>query len=132
MINKVILIGNLGQDPEIQNTQNSRVVNLSVATTESWKDKNGDWQDKTEWHRVFGFGYIADNAEKNLKKGDQVYVEGSIETNKWQDRDGNDRYTTQVKARFLRKLGRKEQSGDPGPSQSSGYDNYSTGDDVPF
>lgn len=137
MINKVQLIGNLGQDPEIKALQSGNsVVNLSVATAENWKDKNtNEWQSKTEWHRVFGFGFVAKAAE-NLKKGDQVYVEGSIETNKWQDRDGNDRYTTQIKARVLKKLGRKDQSessnydgGDMGfsPDQMPG-----TGDDVPF
>lgn len=130
MINKVTLIGNLGQDPEIRYTQNSQVVNLSVATTENWKDKQGEWQSKTEWHRVFGFGFIVKNA-KNLVKGDQVYVEGSLETNKWQDKDGNSRYTTQVKARVLRKLGRKDQ-GTESPNKDSESPYQGTGHDVPF
>lgn len=131
MINKVQLIGNLGQDPEIKHLTNSSVANMSVATTENWKDKQGEWQSKTEWHRVFGFGFIAGAAEK-LRKGDQVYVEGSIETQKWEDNDGNDRYTTKIKARVLRKLGRKERSEGPSGSDTPEQGEFSTGDDVPF
>lgn len=135
MLNKVQLIGNLGRDPEVRSAGSGRVADLAVATTENWKDRDGVWQQKTEWHRVFGWGFIADAAEK-LSKGDQVYIEGSIETQKWQDNDGNDKFTTKVKARVLRKLGRKERSDDGSGgydgSGSSGQGYGGTGEDVPF
>ena len=97
-VNKVILVGNLGQKPEMRYTATqTAVANLSIATTESWKDKEtGENRDKTEWHRVVFFGNLAEIAEKYLDKGSSVYVEGKIQTRKWQDKDGNDRYTTEV------------------------------------
>ena len=97
-VNKVILVGNLGQKPEMRYTATqTAVANLSIATTESWKDKeSGENRDKTEWHRVVFFGNLAEIAEKYLDKGSSVYVEGKIQTRKWQDKDGNDRYTTEV------------------------------------
>lgn len=98
-LNKVTLIGNLGNDPEIRSMNNGgKVATLSVATTESWKDKqSGEKREKTEWHRVviFGDGLVR-VAENYLKKGSKVYIEGSLQTRKWQDRDGNDKYTTEV------------------------------------
>ena len=98
-LNKVTLIGNLGNDPEIRSMNNGgKVATLSVATTESWKDKNsGEKREKTEWHRVviFGDGLVR-VAENYLKKGSKIYIEGSLQTRKWQDRDGNDKYTTEV------------------------------------
>ena len=98
-LNKVTLIGNLGNDPEIRSMNNGgKVATLSVATTESWKDKqSGEKREKTEWHRVviFGDGLVR-VAESYLKKGSKVYIEGSLQTRKWQDRDGNDKYTTEV------------------------------------
>jgi len=98
-LNKVTLIGNLGNDPEIRSMNNGgKVATLSVATTESWKDKNsGEKREKTEWHRVviFGDGLVR-VAESYLKKGSKVYIEGSLQTRKWQDRDGNDKYTTEI------------------------------------
>jgi single-strand DNA-binding protein len=98
-LNKVTLIGNLGNDPEIRSMNNGgKVCTLSVATTESWKDKNsGEKREKTEWHRVviFGDGLVR-VAENYLKKGSKIYIEGSLQTRKWQDRDGNDKYTTEV------------------------------------
>lgn len=98
-VNKVILVGNLGKDPEVRSFQNGgRVANLSVATTESWKDKvTGERKDKTEWHRVKIFNdRLVDVAEKYLKKGAKVYVEGQLETEKWTDKDGQERYSTNV------------------------------------
>ncbi|WP_367670630.1 single-stranded DNA-binding protein [Sodalis-like secondary symbiont of Drepanosiphum platanoidis] len=97
-INKVILIGNLGQDPEIRYIPNgSTVANFSIATSESWKNKNtGENQEKTEWHRIVIFGKLAEIAGEYLKKGSQVYIEGSLQTRKWQDQNGNDRYITEI------------------------------------
>ena len=97
-INKVILVGNLGQDPEVRYMPNgSAVANFSVATSESWKDKQtGETRDRTEWHRVVVFGKLAEIAGEYIKKGTQVYLEGQLQTRKWQDQTGNDRYTTEV------------------------------------
>lgn len=97
-VNKVILIGNLGKDPEIRTMQNGgKVANLSLATSESWKDKStGEKKEKTEWHRVVIFGNLADIAEKYLKKGSKVYVSGSLQTRKWQNKEGQDQYSTEV------------------------------------
>ncbi len=98
-LNKVMLIGNLGQDPDVRSMQNGgRVCNLSIATSESWKDKNtGERREKTEWHRVTVFNEgIVKVCENYLKKGSKVFVEGTLETRKWQDQNGNDRYTTEV------------------------------------
>jgi len=97
-INKVILVGNLGQDPEVRYTPSgSAITNLSLATSESWKDKNsGQMQEKTEWHRVAMFGKLAEIAGEYLRKGSQVYIEGKLQTRKWQDKQGQDRYTTEV------------------------------------
>ena len=97
-INKVILVGNLGQDPEIRYMPNGNAVaNFSVATSESWKDKQtGENRDRTEWHRVVVFGKLAEIAGEYVKKGTQVYLEGQLQTRKWQDQAGNDRYSTEV------------------------------------
>ncbi|MGH1407212.1 MAG: single-stranded DNA-binding protein [Rhodomicrobiaceae bacterium] len=98
-INKVILVGNLGADPEVRRMQDNRpVVNLSIATTESWKDKNsGERREKTEWHRVVIFNEgLCRVAEQYLKKGAKVYIEGSLQTRKWQDNNGQDKYTTEI------------------------------------
>jgi single-strand DNA-binding protein len=97
-VNKVILIGNLGRDPEVRTMQNgNKVANLSLATSESWRDKaSGERKEKTEWHRVVIFGKLADIAEQYLKKGSKVYVCGQLQTRKWQDKDGQDRYSTEV------------------------------------
>jgi len=97
-INKVILVGNLGQDPEVRYTANGgAITNISIATSESWKDKNtGQIQDKTEWHRISLFGKIAEIAGEYLKKGTQVYIEGKLQTRKWVDKQGQDRYSTEV------------------------------------
>lgn len=97
-INKVILVGNLGQDPEVRYMPNGNAVaNFSVATSESWKDKQtGETRDRTEWHRVVVFGKLAEIAGEYIKKGTQVYLEGQLQTRKWQDQSGQDRYTTEV------------------------------------
>ncbi|MBL8628395.1 MAG: single-stranded DNA-binding protein [Rhodospirillaceae bacterium] len=97
-VNKVILIGNLGKDPEVRTMQNgNKVANLTLATSENWRDKaSGERKEKTEWHRVVIFGNLADIAEKYLKKGSKVYVSGSLQTRKWQNKDGQDQYTTEV------------------------------------
>ena len=97
-INKVILVGNLGQDPEVRYMPNGNAVaNFSVATSESWKDKQtGENRDRTEWHRVVVFGKLAEIAGEYVKKGTQVYLEGQLQTRKWQDQAGNDRYSTEV------------------------------------
>jgi single-strand DNA-binding protein len=97
-INKVILVGNLGQDPEIRYTADGRpIANFSIATSETWKDKNsGERREKTEWHRVVVFGRLAEICGEYLSKGRQVYIEGKLQTRKWQGQDGQDRYTTEV------------------------------------
>ena len=96
-LNKVILVGNLGADPEIRNTQSGdKVANLRIATSERWRDRDGNNQDRTEWHRVVIFGKIAEVCEKYLRKGSKVLIEGKLQTRKWQDQSGQDKYTTEV------------------------------------
>ena len=105
-INKAIIVGNLGQDPEVRYTQAGKAVtNISVATSESWKDKqSGEKQEKTEWHRIVFFDRLAEVAGEYLKKGSKVYVEGKLQTRKWQDQNGADRYTTEITAREMQML----------------------------
>jgi single-strand DNA-binding protein len=113
-INKVILIGNLGADPEVRyTTSGGAVANLRLATSESWKDKQtGENREQTEWHRLVMFGRLGEIAGEYLKKGSKIYVEGRIQTRKWQDRDGNDRYTTEIVANDMQMLdGRGEGGG---------------------
>ena len=141
-VNKVILVGNLGQKPEMRYTATqTAVANLSIATTESWRDKeSGENRDKTEWHRVVFFGNLAEIAEKYLDKGSSVYVEGKIQTRKWQDKDGNDRWTTEVLGNQLTMLGSRgssdssaqtdNSSNTPFPEDDSGPG--LTDDDIPF
>ena len=119
-VNKAILIGHLGRDPETRySPSGAAVANVSIATTESWKDKQtGEQQERTEWHRVVFFGRLAEIVGEYLKKGSQVYVEGRIQTRKWQDKDGNDRYTTEVVANDMQMLGGR--GGGGGGSESSG------------
>lgn len=114
-VNKVILIGNLGRDPEVRYSPNgSAVANVTLATSESWKDKNsGEKQEKTEWHRVVFFGRLAEIAGEYLKKGSQVYVEGRLQTRKWQDKEGHDRYTTEIVANEMQMLGSRGGAGVP-------------------
>jgi single-strand DNA-binding protein len=115
-VNKVILIGNLGRDPETRYMPDGgAITNISIATTEAWKDKNGDKQEKTEWHRVAFFGKLAEIAGEYLKKGSQVYVEGRLQTRKWQDKDGQDKYTTEIVANAMQMLGSRQGMGGGAP-----------------
>lgn len=143
-INKVIIVGNLGADPETRYMPSgSAVTNLSVATSESWKDKQtGEMKDRTEWHKVVMFDRLAEIAAEYLRKGSQVYIEGKLRTRKWQDKSGNDRYTTEIIADEMQMLGGGRTGGGapasggsssapsgpaPGPSDDGGFD-----DDIPF
>ena len=121
-INKVILVGNLGADPETRYMPSgSAVTNLSVATSESWKDKQtGEQNERTEWHKVVMFDRLAEIAAEYLRKGSQVYIEGKLQTRKWQDRDGNDRWTTEVRANEMQMLGGRGGAGGGGGSFGGG------------
>lgn len=137
-INKVIIVGNIGADPETRNlTSGDLVTNIRVATTESWKDKaTGDKKEETEWHRVSLFGKLAEVASAYLKKGSQVYIEGRIKTRKWQDKDGQDRYTTEVIADRMQMLGSKIAQPDIAPAPATvkpmAYHFDGMQDDIPF
>ena len=136
-VNKIIIIGNLGADPELRNLPDgSSVVNLSVATTDSYTDKSGQKVEKTEWHRVSFFGRPAEIIHEYMRKGSKIYVEGSVQTRKYQDKEGNDRYITEVRGReFTFLSGRDDASGgggSPSSPPSKGGDNFSDMDDVPF
>ena len=112
MVNKVILIGNLGRDPEVRRLENGAVVaKFSIATNENYRDKNNEWQTRTEWHDVVAWRHLAERAERDLTKGKLVFVEGKLTHRKYQDKDGNDRYITEVVANNLRLLERKEGAG---------------------
>ena len=122
-VNKVILIGNLGQDPEVKYMPSgSAVANLRIATTEGVKNReSGEYEDRTEWHSVAMFARLAEVAGEYLKKGSQVYIEGKLRTRKWQDRDGNDRYTTEIIADNMQMLGGKGGAmASQGPSEGEG------------
>lgn len=124
-MNNVILIGNLGSDPDMRHTQSgTAVANLSIATNESYKDKDGEWQDKTEWHRVVVWGAQAENCAKYLSKGSKVGVSGKLQTRKWEDDDGNARYTTEVVARNVEFLTKSSAAGADVPDEGD--------DDLPF
>ena len=147
-INKVIIVGNVGGDPETRYMPSgSAVTNLTVATNESWKDKQtGEKKERTEWHRVAMFNRLAEIAAEYLRKGSQVYIEGKLRTRKWQDKDGQDRYTTEIIADEMQMLGGRGGSGDFGggsqgggraPSQGGGNAPPQPGpddfdDDIPF
>ena len=126
-VNKAIIVGTLGTDPDMKYTADSKAIaNLSVATSEDWKDKQtGQKQSKTEWHRVVAFGRLAEIMGEYLKKGSQVYIEGKIQTRKWQDQNGQDRYSTEIVANELQMLGGKQdnQSGvqQQAPTQQQDY-----------
>ena len=139
-VNKVIIVGNLGADPDAKSMPSGNMVaNFSVATTESWNDRDtGERQEKTEWHRVVFFGRIAEIADQYLKKGSQVYVEGKLQTRKWEDRDGNERRTTEIVGSQLEMLGDRMSSGS---NQSNNMDQSTSkskfsddefDDDIPF
>ena len=137
-LNKAMLIGHLGQDPEVKTLQNGTAVcNLSLATTEKWKDKNsGEMKELTEWHRVSIFGKLAEIAGQYCRKGSQIYIEGKLRTRKWQDKNGADRYTTEIVADELQLLGSK--GGDGGakaaPAAKAGPQpgDEDFNDDIPF
>ena len=120
-VNKVILLGNLGQDPVVRTSQDgNKIVQLSIATSERWKDRNsGEQREKTEWHRVVFFGKLAEIAEQYLDKGSQLYVEGKLQTRKWQDKEGNDKYTTEILGNEMNMLGGRQSSGDGGAYDQS-------------
>ena len=129
-VNKAIIIGNLGKDPEVRYTASGEALcNITVATSETWKDKaSGEKKEATEWHRISFFGKLAEIAGQYLKKGSQVYVEGSIRTRKWTDKEGQERYTTEIRGDEMRMLGSRQGMG--APASSGGFD--SLGDDIPF
>ena len=148
-INKVILIGNLGNDPDIRYTgSGAAVANISLATAESWRDKDsGEQQERTEWHRIVFFGRLAEIAGEYLRKGSQIYVEGRLQTRKWQDKEGNDRYTTEIVGNEMQMLGGRASGGSasyndsapaqrpasnpaPQPATSGASDDFD--DDIPF
>lgn len=139
-VNKVILIGNLGKDPEVKYMPNGdAVANITLATTETWKDKSGEKQEKTEWHRVTFYRKLAEIVGEYLKKGRPVYVEGRLETRKWTDKAGVERYTTDIIASDMKMLGGKPQGDDEGRSGHSGSrkpaqntTSFDDDDDVPF
>ena len=139
-VNKAIIVGNLGNDPEIRYSANGNAIaSISVATSDRWKDKNtGEQQERTEWHRVKLFGRQAELAGEYLKKGSQVYIEGRIQTSKYQDKDGNDRWSTEIVARDMTFLGGRGGAGDSQGAPSAGSpqrDSAPSGDfddDIPF
>ena len=147
-INKVILVGNLGRDPEVRYTANGgAVANITVATSEQWNDKqSGQKQERTEWHRVVLFGRLGEIAGEYLRKGSQVYLEGKLQTRKWQDQNGQDRYTTEIVANEMQMLGSRgggggadfapsspEPKSAPSGAPASGGGNFDDfDDDIPF
>lgn len=159
-INKAILIGNLGADPETRYAANgTAITNVNLATSDSWKDKqSGEMQERTEWHRVVFFARLAEVAGEYLRKGSKIYVEGRIQTRKWQNKDGQDQYTTEIVANEMQMLDSKgggtasfdgpsgggqqqrapqqqrpqQQRPQPAPASSGGYDDGDMDDDIPF
>jgi len=152
-VNKVILVGNLGADPETRYTASgAAITNINIATSESWRDKQtGENQERTEWHRVVFFSRLAEIAGEYLRKGSQVYVEGSLRTRKWQGQDGQDRYTTEVVANEMQMLGSRggeavqrsaeggfrdskpaQKASAPAPSAAPAADDNFAEDDIPF
>ena len=155
-VNKVILVGRLGKDPETRYMTNGEAVtNATLATSETWKDKSGEKQEKTEWHNLVFYRRLAEVAGEYLKKGSQIYVEGKISTEKWQDKEGKDRYTTKIIVNEMTMLGGKSSGGGnfevvdkpsastpsaasynepaaskPAPAKVGGFDNFD--DDIPF
>src|SRR3954467_7268212 len=126
-VNKVILVGRLGQNPEVRYTPSgAAVANFSIATSESWMDKSGQKQEKTEWHRIVVWGKIAETCGQYLTKGRQVYIEGRLQTRQWQDKDGQTKYTTEVQAQTVQFLG-----GNAGASAGAGGErSYGSGPDM--
>ncbi len=138
-VNKVILVGNLGRDPEVRYIKDgTAVANLRLATSETWNDQNGQKQERTEWHRVVAWGKLAEIAKEYMSKGRQIYVEGKLQTRSWDDRDGNKRYTTEVKADQIIMLGTRGDSAGgrdtpaPPPEPEAAAPFEAKDDDVPF
>jgi single-strand DNA-binding protein len=150
-VNKVILVGNLGQDPELRYTgSGTAVCNIRLATNESYKDAGGEWVERTEWHSVVAWARLAEICNEYLKKGSQVYFEGSLQTRQWDDKDGNTRYTTEIKAKEMMMLSGREGGGSfsspggmgasrsaspaPAAADSGSRDDYTfqPDDDLPF
>ena len=140
-LNKVILIGNLGRDPELRYTANGQAVaNFTLATTESWTNKSGEREQRTEWHRIVTWGRLAEICGEHLSKGKQVYVEGRLQTREWEDREGNKRKTTEVTANQVLMLGRRgDAPGDPSSPPDAPEDSPQdaspkpdSSDDIPF
>ncbi|HKQ62930.1 MAG TPA: single-stranded DNA-binding protein [Candidatus Polarisedimenticolaceae bacterium] len=136
-MNKVILVGNLGRDPEVRfTTGGTPVANFTMATTERWNDPSGERKERTEWHRIVVWGKQAEIAGEYLRKGKQVYIEGSLQTREWTDREGNKRYTTEVRAQRVQMLGRADETAPSPPAEpattaaepEAGFDE----DDIPF
>lgn len=140
-LNKVMLIGNLGRDPEVRYTASgTAVAGFSVATTEKFKNKSGEWEERTEWHNITLWGKLAEIAGEYLAKGKTVYIEGRLQTRKWQDRDGKDRYTTEIVGDKMQMLGGKGDGGRAGGAgtrndmQEPAYEEpvFNPDDDIPF
>lgn len=139
-INKVILIGRLGKDPELRKTPNGvSVVSFSIATSETWKNSNGEKQEKTQWHNIIVWEKLADLANQYLKKGSQVYIDGKLVNSSWDDKDGNKRYKTEVKADVIQFLGGKKEESAPAQTDNNQQPAYNGGnnqeiieDDLPF
>ena len=131
-LNKVLLIGNLGKDPEVRYTASgTAVASFSLATSEKFKNKEGEWEERTEWHNVTLWGRLAEIAGEYLGKGKTVYIEGRLQTRKWQDKDGKDRYTTEIVGEKMQMLSRKDGSNHEEAGQSHEVPGYPEGDD-PF
>jgi len=131
-VNKVIVLGNLGKDPDLRHLPNGDAVcNFSLATTESWKNKDGTKQDKTEWHNIVIYRKLAEIAGEYLKKGRPVYIEGRLQTRKWQDKEGKDRYTTEIVADEMQMLGSREEAKEVSKTLvSANFDDMES--DIPF
>lgn len=133
-VNKVILIGNVGRDPEVRYTQSgTAVANFSIATNERWTDRNGERQEHTEWHRLVAWGKLADIVHQYVKKGELLYVEGNIRTRQWEDRDGNTRYTTEIRIQEMQMLGgRRDAAGTEPAMDEEPAGTPVSDDDIPF
>ena len=146
-VNKAIIVGNLGRDPEVRySASGNAIANVTVATTDSWKDRqSGERQERTEWHRVVFFNRLAEIVAEYLKKGSQVFIEGRIQTRNWEDKDGNERWSTEIVANEMQMLGSRGGGGvqgrpaddsgaapAPGGSSSSGFSDSEFDDDIPF
>nr|WP_303328167.1 single-stranded DNA-binding protein [uncultured Butyricimonas sp.] len=130
MVNKVILVGTVGKDPEVRNTQNNKVATFSLATNESYKDKNGEKKIVTEWHNVVIWGKLAETVEKYVKKGNHLYLEGKLSSRSWEDQNGTKRYITEVIVHSMTMLPSARKSGED--RQGSSQETFSNNDDLPF